>query len=210
MYYSKSKADQVAISDALGPDFYNAIINKETKNYSAVPYEDLLTWEYAMRGDIPNMPASAIDKANAPKIRYFTPEVSQSVDAWTQYKDKTYPNIETTQDSYYALPRENRKQYLAGHPELSNYWEDKRQYEAQNPEFKAFEDIRTAMYNEIMAANCFAEMGDSVINDLDYSTITGAGLRSASTVKLEYLYEKYANPNYDTFDEFVEILKRYK
>jgi len=53
-------------------------------------------------------------------------------------------------------------------------------------------------------------MGDSVINDLDYSTITGAGLRSASNVKLEYLYEKYANPNYDTFDEFIEILKRYK
>lgn len=125
MYYSLPKAEQTAIVDALGPDFYNAIINKETRNYEAVPLEDLLTWEYAIRGDNPNILASAIIKANAPKIQYFTPEVVQAVDEWDVIKNTKYKNIDAIQNAYYALPKSERKAYLIAHPELQSYWDDK-------------------------------------------------------------------------------------
>jgi hypothetical protein len=210
MYYSLPKAEQTAIVDALGPDFYNAIINKETRNYEAVPLEDLLTWEYAMRGDNPNIPASAIIKANAPKIQYFTPEVVQAVDEWSVIENTKYKNIKVIQNAYYALPKSERKAYLIAHPELQSYWDDKHSFEAAHPEYVEYSDIRSSMYDEIMAANCFAEMSDSVMSDLEYTTITGAKLRPASVTKLKYLYEKYADPSFDTFNEFVEKLRRYK
>jgi len=210
MYYSLPYAEQVAIRDALGPDFYNAIINKETRNYKAVPYEDLLTWEYAIRGDNPNIPASAIIKANAPKIQYFTPEVVQVVDEWSAIENTKYKGIKEIQNAYYALPKSERKAYLIAHPELQSYWDDKHSFEAAHPEYVEYSDIRSSMYDEIMVANCFAEMSDSVMSDLEYTTITGAKLRPASITKLKYLYEKYADPSFDTFDEFVEKLRRYK
>jgi hypothetical protein len=210
-YYNLPKAQQLAVQQSLGTDFYNAVINKETRNYKATSYDDLLTWEYAMRGDIPNLPASEINKAkqNAPKMTYYTQPVVDAVDTFNNMVKQNFPaNIGELEKYYYSLPKQDQYDYLRLHPELDQYIQFKYQYKQNNEAYQVYKEDQSNFLNNVMAQRCFSEMAESVRNDLEYSKVTGKQLRGASINQLKYLYQKY--DNFNSFDKFVEILKVYE
>jgi hypothetical protein len=164
-----------------------------------------------MRGDIPNLPASEINKAkqNAPKITYYTQPVVDAVDTFNRLVKQNFPaNIGELEKYYYSLPKQDQYDYLRLHPELDQYIQFKYQYKQNNEAYQVYKEDQSNFLNNVMAQRCFSEMAESVRNDLEYSKVTGKQLRGASINQLKYLYQKY--DNFNTFDEFVEILKVYE
>ena len=61
-----------------------------------------------------------------------------------------------------------------------------------------------------MAYESFGDMDDSVVEDFDHWAVTGLPMRGTTTRVLNNLYKKYANPNFDNYDQYLDILKRYR
>ena len=207
-YFAQPYAQQQQILNELGPEFYYALFNKETKNYKAVDTQKLAEWNAAIGGLTPNV--GSIDVTGVEKVMKLSEPVVNAVEEHDRIKNELYPGISTVQDIYYSLPKDLRKDFLVQYPKLEQYWEWNRQYKNDHQEYERWEKERTDYFNERTMYQSYAEMSQRTQQDLAYSKATGGELRDSSRYELEKLWRKHANPNFLGYDEYVKKLKEWK
>lgn len=133
-YGGASKADQVIIKQALGEDFTDSFLNRETASEDVIDLETLLTWarqlnimypqEDQMQGvDLPDEPSVEV-------IDSFPEEVSAAYNAYTKTRSELFPFWYAEQQAYYAQPYGSR----TASPKLQEYFEWKDNYIYDHPE----------------------------------------------------------------------------
>ena len=105
----------------MGPEFRYALINKETKNWKAVPIEKLAEWNAMLGGKNPAVGSINVEGVSA--IMRMSDQAVDVVQEYNTYKDEHFPGISIIQDMYYDLPKDQRKAFLNAMPQLSEYWD---------------------------------------------------------------------------------------
>ena len=205
MYYAQPYAQQQEIKNELGPEFTYALLNKDTRNYEAVPIEKLAEWNAALGGTNPNV--GSIDVKGVERVMQLSESVIESVDNYFEERDRLYPGISIIQNGYYALPKDQRKNWISSFPQLEEYWEWNRQYKNDHPEYVRWNEERSAYYNEATCYNSYAEMSERTQQQLDLNKATGKQMSGAAEWELQQLYAKYANGNFLGFEDYVKLLQ---
>ena len=207
-YYDQPYAQQVEIQEELGPEFAYALLNKDTRNYKAVPIETLAKWNAALGGKNPNV--GSIDVQGVERVMQLSEPVIDAVEEHDRIKNEQYPGISIIQNGYYALPKDQRKNYLATFPQLEDYWEWNREYKNDHPEYDRWNEERSDYYNEATCYNSYADMSERTQQQLDLNKATGKQLSSAAEWELQQLYAKYANENFLSFADYVKLLQNWE
>ena len=207
-YYDQPYAQQVEIQEELGPEFAYALLNKDTRNYKAVPIETLAKWNAALGGKNPNV--GSIDVQGVERVMQLSEPVIDAVEEHDRIKNEQYPGISIIQNGYYALPKDQRKNYLATFPQLEDYWEWNREYKNDHPEYVRWNEERSDYYNEATCYNSYADMSERTQQQLDLNKATGKQLSSAAEWELQQLYAKYANENFLSFADYVKLLQNWE
>ena len=206
-YYAQPYAQQWEIREELGPEFNNALINKETRNWKAVPIEKLAEWNGRL-GTI-NPFVGSIDVQGVERVMQLSDPVINAVAEHDQIKEQRWPGISVVQDLYYSLPKDQRKAFLQQFPKLSEYWDWNRQYKEDHPEYVQWSNDRTDYFNEELCYNSFGDMSEYTLRQLEHARKTGADMSEPSLYELQRLYQKYADPSYTSYDEYVKLLMAY-
>jgi site-specific DNA-adenine methylase len=90
-------------------------------------------WKTQFLAQNPAMiPSQISDKSN---LKSAPTQVQQYIYQYWAARDMRYPDIGTTQEKYFALTDKNaRRAFLTAHPELSGYWDWRKQVAAQFPQ----------------------------------------------------------------------------
>ena len=206
-YYAQPYAQQQEILNELGPEFDYAVMNSETRNYKAVPIEKLAEWNARIGGSTPNV--GNIDVQGVERVLQLNEPVIDAVAEHDEIKRTMFPGISVIQNGYYALPKSQRKAYLESFPQLSAYWTWNRQYKDEHPEYVRWENERTAYYNEETLYNSYADMSERTQQELEYAKATGNEMSQAAQYELQRLYQKYANSNYMSWQEYIRQLQNW-
>ena len=204
-YYAQPYAQQQEIRNQLGPEFTRALLNKETRNYKAVPIEKLAEWNAAMGGKNPAV--GSIDVQGVQQVMQLSNKTIDAVAEHDEIKNQRFPGISVIQNTYYDLPKDQRKAYLQQMPKLQEYWDWNRQYKNDHPEYVQWEEERSAYYNEETLYNSYADMSQYTQKQLDYAKATGNKLSEAAQYELQKLYQKYANPSFMSFEDYIKQLQ---
>lgn len=207
-YYAQPYAQQQEIRNELGPEFAYALLNKDTRNYKAVPIETLAKWNAALGGKNPNV--GSIDVQGVERVMQLSEPVIETVDTYFEERDRLYPGISIIQNTYYALPKDQRKNYINSVPQLEDYWEWNRNYKNEHPDYVRWNEERSAYYNEATCYNSYAEMSERTQQQLEYAKATGGQLSSFAEWELQQLYGKYANENFLSFEDYVKLLQEWE
>lgn len=203
-YYNQPYARQQDLAGQLGPEFRYAILNKETRNYKAVPIQKLAEWNAQIGGLNPNV--GSIDVEGVERVMKLSDPVVNVIQEHDDYVAQNYPGIKVIQDGYYALPKDQRKAYLQQFPQLNSYWEYNRQFKNAHPEYEQWNDARSAAYNEDTYYNTYADMSQYTQQQLAYAKATGQPVSATADYELNRLYAKYANPSFLSYEDFVKAL----
>lgn len=133
----------------------------------------------------------------------------QVVDVVAQHDEimnTRFPGIKIAQEGYYAVPKDQRKAYLQQFPKLTEYWDWNREYKKQHPEYAQWDKSRSDMYNERTMCNAYADMSERTQKELEYAKATGKQMSDIARYEVERLYQKYADPDYTSYGEFVQQL----
>ena len=103
-----------------------------------------------------------------------------------------------------------RKEYLQAFPQLESYWDWNREYKYEHPDYVRWENERSAHYNERTLYLSYGDMSQRTQQDLEYAAATGKELSDFSRKELQRLYQKYANANFMSFDDYVNQLQEWK
>lgn len=204
-FYAQPYAQQQEIRNELGPEFAYALLNKDTRNYKAVPIEKLAEWNAALGGTNPNV--GSIDVQGVERVMQLSEPVIESVDNYYEERDRLYPGISIIQNGYYALPKDQRKSWISSFPQLEEYWDWNRQYKNDHPDFVRWSEEKSAYYNEATCYNSYAEMSERTQQQLDLNKATGKQMSSVAEWELQQLYAKYANENFLGFEDYVKLLQ---
>ena len=208
IYYGEPYERQVDLANQLGPEFKAAMINKDTRNYKAVPVETLARWNAQLGGKNPNI--GSIDVKGVEKVMRLSDQVVDAVQYYNEYKDQTFPGIGTIQSIYKSLPVDQRKGFLNAMPELSAYWEWDRQYKEAHPEVKKWLEDRSEGYNAETYWNSYAELSEYTRGELQNARATGKEISDTARYELQKTYNRYADPRYMSFEDYLKGMKNYK
>ena len=207
-YYDQPYAQQQEIKNELSPEFEYALLNKDSRNWKAVPIETLAKWNAALGGKNPNV--GSIDVQGVERVMQLSDKVIESVDTYYEERDRLYPGISIIQNGYYALPKDQRKSYIQSVPQLEDYWEWNRNYKNTHPEFVRWNEERSDYYNEATCYNSYAEMSERTQQQLELNKATSDRMSSAAEWELQQLYTKYANENFLSFEDYIKLLQDWK
>jgi hypothetical protein len=133
-WLSLPKLQQDALKEVMGEEFQEKFLNKETRNYEAIPVETFQMWMKLMGGDPPGTLNSEM-----PKFEMPPDDVAWQAQAFYDTRKQYFPNYWKAQNEYYDLTtRSARKAYLKKHPELADYWDWRRDWMHRNPEAVPF------------------------------------------------------------------------
>jgi len=135
-YHDLPNITKWELKEQLGPLYTEAFVNKDTRNYEAIPIETMQFWLSAMQGDPvgtfqydgTNMqtPLEMTDIATARQVQVFY----DIRDRMFQYQDVIKP----LQDRYFDLEEgAARREYRRLHPALEQYWNWRREFMLRNP-----------------------------------------------------------------------------
>ena len=62
------------------------------------------------------------------------------------------------------------------------------------------------MYNERTMCNAYADMSERTQKELEFAKATGKQMSDVARYEVERLYQKYADPSYTSYGEFVQQL----
>lgn len=146
-YSALAKPNRSRAADALGQDFKDSFLDRETRSYDSLPVEQLAVWAQQLGQMLPKTTETqpAIDNP-APQPQYYSDAVTKGVEAYQAERDKKFPNYYAQQNLYYSYPQGSaqRKQVLSQFPELRQYWDWKKQYQTKHPEIQQYFDDNSA------------------------------------------------------------------
>lgn len=122
--------------DTLGPDFERYFLNKDTRNYDAIPVDTLQIWLKMLGGD----PPGTLSKPAAP-IEFAPPEVAYVAQQFYDIRKQAFPDYREQQKIYFSLAEgKPRREYLQQHPELKRYWDWRNDFFHRNPSILPYVD----------------------------------------------------------------------
>lgn len=207
-YYEQPYAQQQEILNELGPEFSRALMNKETRNYKAVPVEKLAEWNARIGNRNPAV--GSIDVEGVSRVMQLSDQTIDIVTQHDELKDQLYPGISVIQNIYYDLPKDQRKSFIEQIPQLPEYWEWNREFKNDHPDYVQWETDRSAYYNESTLYNSYADMSQYTQDQISYAAATGNDLSSAALYELQQLYGRYANASFLSFEDYVKELMAWK
>jgi len=207
-YYAEPYERQVDIANQMGAEFRAAIINKDTRNYEAVPTEKLAEWNARLGGKNPHI--GSIDVKGVERVMRMSDQAVDVVQQYNEIKETQFPGISTIQDIYYSLPADQQKDFLDAVPVLKNYWEWNRTYKEDHPEVKEWMDKRSERYNEDTYYNSYAALSDYTKQELDYAKATGKEISETARYEMERTYKKFANSSFMSFEDYIKGMQNYK
>jgi hypothetical protein len=123
------------LKEALGQEWKQLFLDKETRNTDAIPTDTLQMWLKLMGGDPPgtlNSPTIKIDFADS--------DIAWRAEQFYNLRSSTFPSYYKLQNEYYSLDKAHRKEYLFNHKELKNYWDWRRDFFMRNPDIVPYVD----------------------------------------------------------------------
>ncbi len=184
--------------EALGDEFLNSFLNKETRSYDAVSDETLARWSQTLgKSEMPEQVANV----QGGQVEYYDQAMVQAITIYKAEKERQFPNIAMWQEQYYALPAgAQRKAFLNQYPQLKAYWDWKDAYADQHPEIVPYFD---ELKNKATADEVTSEMTNPLIRSL-LAYATGGSLTSGAKSEIERIRQMYA-PDMDE-EEFLALL----
>lgn len=128
-YNGALDVDKRLIRDALGEEFVNSFLVKETRSTGSIPPEQLSVWLKLLGGD----PIGTLGGKVAP-LQFAPREEAQLAQFFYDTRRAQFPNFFELQEGYYALPKDKRGAYLAQNPTLKAYWDWRRDFMQRNPQ----------------------------------------------------------------------------
>lgn len=118
-YMALDKTERRLVRGQLGTLFNSAFLNKETRDYSAIPTETLAIWARMLGGTVPETEATAtvtsMPEGEFPQLEGLPPNVAASLQNYNVIRDQMFPNIDAIQSMYFAMPESTP--YLPGVPQ---------------------------------------------------------------------------------------------
>jgi len=135
MYNELGTVDKRIVRETLGDEFMMRFMDKGTRNYEAIPIEQLQMWSKMMGGDPPGTLTEAFP------IDFAPPEVANQTQIFYDTRNDNFPDFFELQDKYFSLAEgAARKDYLRQNPNLSRYWDWRRDFLKRNPSISAYID----------------------------------------------------------------------
>lgn len=209
-YYSQPKAQQQAILNNYGPEFYQTIIDPSTSNWREADIDKMAFWEQGLTGNIPDVERFDKIRKQQQTLQFYAPQVVSDYDLFLAEQDRLFPDQSAKKKPYYALDKTQKSAYRKSDPLFDQYLTWEWEYKNAHPNVKIVIDDRNNYYDELMAYDSFGDMSESVVSDFDYWAVTGKPMRGTTLRMLHNLYDKYADPNYNTFEQYLELLKQYR
>jgi hypothetical protein len=98
-------------------DYTSDAYSKWRNNYLA-QHPEIISWVQSEQSDLYNV----------------DPKIQSLVYQYRAMRDAYFPDIFNLQDAYYSYDKEGRKAFLDQHPELSQYWDWRKQMAAEAPQ----------------------------------------------------------------------------
>ena len=134
-YYDLDEYQRKDVQIQLGPKFYDAIINKETRAIETMPIEDLVAYARALNGTSPYLNLPFVDEQKVPEMK-ITPtdnSVLGQVKDYYDYKNEHFPGISTANNYYYSLEdKKSKDEFLRAFPTLKQYWDWNKQWKEEH------------------------------------------------------------------------------
>jgi hypothetical protein len=184
--------------EALGDEFLNSFLNKETRSYDAVSDETLARWSQTLgKSEMPEQVANV----QGGQVEYYDQAMVQAITIYKAEKERQFPNIAMWQEQYYALPAgAQRKAFLQQYPQLKAYWDWKDDYAEKHPEIVPyFDELKQSATSDEVTS----EMTNPLIRSL-LAYATGGSLTSGAKSEIERIRQMYA-PDMDE-EEFLALL----
>jgi len=106
------------------------------------------TWQNQYLATHPDIIQHVIGETNS---LYGLPEdIQRYVYKYRAERDQRYPNIFDTQETYFTLNQSQRKGFIKQHPELTDYWDFRRQRAADFPKAAAYIMSEESLSAEIL------------------------------------------------------------
>jgi len=200
-YMALDKENQYIAQDALGDEFMDSFLNKETRAYDAISDETLAQWSQMLgQSKLPDVEGTQGAQGTQP-IEMYDPEMIANINAYKAEKEQRFANIKMWSDQYHNLPPgAQRKSLLQQHPQLAEYWDWKDEYAVQHPEIVPyFEELK----NNSAGDQASSEITSPLIRQL-LAYATGGQLTSGAKSELERIRKMYA-PNM-TAEDFTAMM----
>lgn len=204
-YYAMPPAQQEAVRNALGTDFYNILINKETRNLYDVTFEQLVAWDKAIKGNVPYISNEYLTEP-VQQVNYYANTVDGKLERYNREKDARFPAIDEIQDEYYALDSTQRKAYLQAHPELGEYWDYNDRVKNANPDLREYFTARSKSGKmEQITANVYAGVNAWTAKQLDDYILLGRPLSPQADNQIKMIYNKLGT--YYSYEDWLESIR---
>jgi hypothetical protein len=133
-YYGMTDLNKSEVRDALGDQFVQVMLDKETRNPQSASVNVLGMWMRMMGGDAPG--EIATDALPIPLTR---PDIAQRLQVWYDYRDRIFPGVYDLQHDYFQLDEGTaRREFRNEHPMLPIYWAQRRDFMSRNPELAPY------------------------------------------------------------------------
>jgi len=135
LYAGLEDVNKKIAREALGEEFNMRFLNKDTRNYDAIPTEQLQLWAKMLGGDPPGTLKDAFP------IDFAPPEIATNSQIFYDTRQTYFPNYYELQNKYFDLAEGTaRKNFLGQNPELKQYWEWRRDFLKRNPTIAPYID----------------------------------------------------------------------
>ena len=134
-YTNMATVDKRITRVTLGDEFVARFMDKETRNYKAIPIEQMQRWLKMMGGDPPGTLTEAFP------IDFAPPEVATQTQIFYDTRNENFPDYYNLQNEYFDLAEgAARKDYLRQFPQLGIYWNWRRDFLKRNPSIATYID----------------------------------------------------------------------
>lgn len=184
--------------EALGDEFMDSFLNKETRSYESIDDKTLAMWTQTLKSG-QQMP-EAVGDVEGQNIQYYDQPMVQAIEAYKAERKSMFPNYYMWQDAYYSLPAgAERKAFLVQHPQLKKYWEWKDKYAEEHPEIVPyFDELKQKSTGDVVSS----ELTQPLIRQL-YTYATGGSLSAGAKSELDRIRKQIA-PELSS-EQFIQI-----
>lgn len=134
-YHDLSDTNKWELREQLGPTFEQAFLSRDTRNYDAIPLEEMQYWLASMGGEPVGTFSYSGSQAFTP-VELTDPATARQIDSFYDIRERMFRYrevIKPLQDQYFSLEEgAPRRDFRRQHPALEQYWDWRREYLKRN------------------------------------------------------------------------------
>ena len=136
-YTAQDSKNKNLFKEHLGEEFIDKVFSGESVDYDALDLEELTRWARMAKGQVPETPdtigmQSALPEKDMPVI--YDEQQLLELNTYFDERKRLFPDQGWQNKAYHNLTTKREKNiYLAKYPELKQYWEWNKAYQAQAP-----------------------------------------------------------------------------